>query len=134
MDDNGYECNTNESSAWSWNSSLELLIPITVDEAVVRSSFDDRVGLRFLQLQRGDAQRIGKSSTFGCHPILIPPGALCDRPLFVPEHGERRLAQDSEGAQKTDGHGEDHGCGDPRQQDLRLERPGQIKQAREHGP
>lgn len=32
--------------------------PITVDEAVVRSSFGDMVGLRFLQLQREDAQRI----------------------------------------------------------------------------
>jgi hypothetical protein len=32
--------------------------PITVDEAVVRSSCEDLVGLRFLQLQRGDAQRI----------------------------------------------------------------------------
>jgi hypothetical protein len=32
--------------------------PITIDEAVVRSSVADMVGLRFVELQRGDAHRI----------------------------------------------------------------------------
>lgn len=32
--------------------------PITIDEAVVRSSIDDVFGLRFLQLQRSDARRL----------------------------------------------------------------------------
>lgn len=32
--------------------------PITIDEAIVRSSVDDAIGLRFVQLQRGDEQRI----------------------------------------------------------------------------
>ena len=30
-------------------------------------------------------------------------------PLFVPEHGERALAQDAEGAEEADGEGEEHG-------------------------
>ncbi len=32
--------------------------PITIDEAVVRSSVDNTIGLRFVQLQRGDELRI----------------------------------------------------------------------------
>ena len=32
--------------------------PITIDEAVVRSSVDDTIGLRFVQLQRSDELRI----------------------------------------------------------------------------
>jgi len=34
--------------------------PITVDEAVVRSSVDDAIGLRFVQLQRHDERRLGQ--------------------------------------------------------------------------
>jgi hypothetical protein len=39
---------------------VDAAFPITIDEAVVRTVTDDGVGLRFIQIQREDAVRIGR--------------------------------------------------------------------------